>query len=303
MHSALNRMVPCARRADFAIAAVRGGRVNIRPMKLTPSLAFLVGVLAATPVFSDVIHDVEYGNRGGLSLKLDVSVPDGNGPFPIAILIHGGGNKGDKQSFVTPLFQPLTAAKFTWFTLDFRPTKEGFSAGVADIEQAIRWIKANAATYKGDVRRLALMGESTGGIFACVVAGRAGPATKVNAVVAFYTPADLTYLMPEGELPPQGREYFGVKEGEDLKAWMKDNSPLTYAKPGMPPVLLIHGTADSKVPFSNSLRFQQALKAAGVPCELIAIRDGDHGMDSWETVDPGYKTKMIAWLGQTLGRP
>ena len=37
------------------------------------------------------IHDVEYARPDGISLKLDASIPDGPGPFPAAILVHGGG--------------------------------------------------------------------------------------------------------------------------------------------------------------------------------------------------------------------
>ncbi|HEX2854862.1 MAG TPA: alpha/beta hydrolase [Opitutaceae bacterium] len=249
-----------------------------------------------------VTSDVEYLKRESGSLKLDVSVPDGDGPFPIAILLHGGGNNGNKQSYVTPLFSPLSTANFTWFTLDFRPVKEGIAAGVADIEAAIRWIKANAATYRGDPRRLALIGESTGGIFACVVAGRAEPGATVDAVVAFYTPADLEYIMPKGRMGPRSREYWGVKESDDLAALMREGSPISYAKPGMPQVLLIHGSADPKVPHANSVRLERAFKAVGVPCELITVEGGDHGMGSWETVDPTYKQRMVTWLQKTLGQ-
>jgi acetyl esterase/lipase len=257
-------------------------------------------VLIPLQVCAQEIHNVEYAAPEGTSLKLDVHVPASKGTFPIAILIHGGGNKGDKQSYVTPLFSPLSAVSFTWFTIDYRPAKAGYPASIADVEQAIRWIKANAAKYKGDKRRVALIGESSGGILALVAAGRATADTKVNAVVAFYTPADLSYVVQDGKIPQVVRDYWGIKKGENLAAWQREWSPITYAQAGMTPVLLIHGTADPKVPFENSLRLEKALKEAGVACELVTIKDGDHGMESWEKVDPSYKEKMITWLKKTL---
>src|SRR5579859_6833395 len=223
----------------------------MKPISLVLWMILLAGRL---PALAQIIHDVEYARPDNASLKLDVAVPEGAGPFPIAILIHGGGNKGDKQSYVTPLFSPLTAASFTWFTIDYRPASAGYGAAIADVEQAIRWIKANAAKYKGDKRRVVLIGESSGGILALVAAGRAIEDTRVNAVVAFYTPADLSYLMRDGKIPQVGRDYWGIKKDEDLAVWRQKWSPISYAKPGMPPVLLIHGTADPKVPFDNSLR-------------------------------------------------
>jgi alpha-L-fucosidase 2 len=155
-------------------------------------------------------------------------------------VVHGGGNKGDRQTYVTPLFEPLSAASFTWFTIDYRPAKAGYAASVADVQQAIRWVRAHAAKYKGDPERIVLIGESSGGILALLAAGRGE--TPVDTVVAFYTPADLGYVVRDGNVPPMVREYWGIAPGEDLAEWQRRWSPTTYAK-SLPPVLLIHGTA------------------------------------------------------------
>jgi acetyl esterase/lipase len=269
-------------------------------MKPTTLVVLIILIFLPVQVCAQAFYDVEYAAPGGTSLKLDVQVPESRGTFPIAILIHGGGNKGNKQSYVTPIFSALSAASFTWFTIDYRPAKLGYRASIADVEQAIHWIKANAAKYKGDKRRVALIGESSGGILALVAAGRATADMKVNAVVAFYTPADLSYVVRDGNVPQVVRDYWGITQDENLLAWQREWSPITYARAGMSPLLLIHGTADSKVPFENSLRLEKAWKEAGVSCELLPIKDGDHGMESWEKVDPSYKNKMIAWLKKTL---
>lgn len=271
--------------------------VYVKPVSL---VVWTLLALVSCQVCAQEVHNVEYAAPGGSSIKLDVHVPEGEGTFPIAILVHGGGNKGDKRSYVAPLFAPLGAASFTWFTIDYRPAKAGYSASIADVERAIRWVKANAAKYKGDKRRVALIGESSGGILALVAAGRAAADTRVDAVVAFYTPADLSYVVRDGNIPQAVREYWGIGKDEDLAAWRREWSPITYARAGMPPVLLLHGTADPKVPLENSLLLEKAFKGAGVACELIAVEGGDHGMGSWEKVDPSYKEKVIVWLRKTL---
>jgi acetyl esterase len=269
-------------------------------MKPISLVVWAIFALIPLHVCAQEFRDVEYAAPEGISLKLDAHVPHGAGLFPIAILIHGGGNKGDKQSYVTPLFSPLSAASFTWFTIDYRPAKAGYPASIADVTQAIRWIKTNAVKYKGDSRRVALIGESSGGILALVAAGRASKETQVNAVVAFYTPADLSYVVRDGNVPQLVRGYWGIAKDQDLAAWQREWSPITYVRPDMPPTLLIHGTADSKVPFENSLRLANVWKKARIACELVAVKDGDHGMGSWETIDPSYKEKMIGWLKKTL---
>src|SRR5690348_12058591 len=65
--------------------------------------------------------DIEFREVGDVSLKLDAFVPEGKGPFPTCILVHGGGFiNGTKQHYITPLFEPLSKADFTWFTIDYR---------------------------------------------------------------------------------------------------------------------------------------------------------------------------------------
>jgi acetyl esterase/lipase len=56
-----------------------------------------------------------------VSLTLDAHVPDGAGPFPTVIIVHGGGFiAGNKQTYVPPLFEPLSKGGFTWFTINYR---------------------------------------------------------------------------------------------------------------------------------------------------------------------------------------
>ena len=74
-----------------------------------------------------------------------------------------------------------------------------------------------------------------------------------------------------------------------------------FVRPGLPPFLLVHGTGDPSVPYDQSTRMQSKLRDAGVDVELISIDGGSHGMARWETLDPGYKERVVAWLAQRLG--
>ncbi|MDB5325169.1 MAG: rhgT 2, partial [Phycisphaerales bacterium] len=81
---------------------------------------------------------------------------------------------------------------------------------------------------------------------------------------------------------------------------LKSASPLTYVKAGLPPFLLLHGTADVLVPIAQSTAFQAALQAVGVPCELVTVRNGPHGMMLWNLIDPSYKDRILSFLDDTL---
>src|SRR5438045_1220523 len=130
-------------------------------------LAILVAIILAfsLTVRAELKTDIEFAKAGNVSLTLDAFVPEGAGPFPTCILVHGGGfTKGDKTSFIKPLFEPLSKAGFAWFTINYRlAPAHRWPACLDDVETAIRWVRAHAREYKVDTSRIALIGESAGG--------------------------------------------------------------------------------------------------------------------------------------------
>jgi alpha-L-fucosidase 2 len=266
---------------------------------------FLVPLLLlALAARAELKTDIVFATAGGTNLTLDAFVPEGAGPFPTCILVHGGAwMNGTKTSYIAPLFEPLSKAGFAWFTINYRlAPQHRFPACIEDVESAVRWVKAHASEYKADPLRIALIGESAGGHLVSLAGVRAAADTRVAAVVPFYAPHDLESRVRECPAAPSWvKPLFGVTELNDA-AWqaLRDASPISHIRPGMPPYLLIHGTKDDKVPFAQSLRFQERMRAAGNTCDLIAIEGGAHGMGGWEKLDPAYKDKLASWLHKTL---
>lgn len=261
-------------------------------------------LLLAIAARAELKTDIVFAQAGGTNLTLDAFVPEGSGPFPTCILVHGGGfTKGNKTSFIKPLFEPLSKAGFAWFTINYRlAPQHRFPANVEDVESAIRWVKAHAAEYKADPKRIALIGESAGGHLVSLAGVRAKDDTRVAAVVPIYAPHDLELRVKQSKTIPAWVEaLFGLTELNDT-AWkvLRDASPLTHVQKGLPPFLLIHGTKDDKVPFEQSLKFQEKMKVAGNACDLIVVEGGAHGMGGWEKIDPSYKEKLVAWLRNAL---
>src|SRR5215831_11417507 len=106
--------------------------------------------------------DVEFARPGGKALLLDLHVPDGAGPFPAAILVHGGGfDEGSRSTNVRPLFDVLANAGFAWFSIDYRMAPEfRFPEAREDMDTAIVWLKENAKKYHVDPSKIAIIGES-----------------------------------------------------------------------------------------------------------------------------------------------
>src|SRR4029079_15101430 len=147
---------------------------------------------------------VEYARPNGHALLLDLHVPDGPGPFPAAILVHGGGfDGGTRATNMAPTFQPLAEAGFAWFSIDYRMAPEfRFAQAREDVDAAIVWVKANAHTYKADPTRLVLAGESAGGFLVNYAATHETPQTKVAAVVDIYGPVDYEKIARQRQAYP-----------------------------------------------------------------------------------------------------
>jgi len=279
-------------------------------MKIKMMMGQLMIGLTATALLAVIARaelktDIEFARAGGTNLTLDAFVPEGSGPFPTCILVHGGGwTKGDKTSFIKPLFEPLSKSGFTWFTINYRlAPQHRYPACVEDVETAIRWVKAHAAEYKADPQRIALIGESAGGHLVSLAGVQAKADTRVAAVVPFYAPHDMELQAKQSKTFPAWVEaLFGLKELNDTASRiLRDASPINHVRKGLPPYLLIHGTKDALVAFEQSLKFQEKMKAAGNVCDLIVIEGGAHGMGGWEKVDPSYKEKLVTWLRAALG--
>ena len=272
---------------------------------LLASLLFVSALHAADKPFDlpGMKHDIEFAKVGDVSLTLDAYVPEGAGPFATCILVHGGGfTKGDKQSFIKPLFEPLAKAGFVWFTINYRlAPQHPWPACADDVATAIKWVKSHAADYKADPKRIALIGESAGGHLVSWAGVKGEGETRVAAVVPFYAPHDLAVQVKRRNALGGLGGLIGTEDLNDA-AWQKlaDISPMNHVKPGLPPFLQLHGDKDETVPLSQSVTFEAKMKAAGNSCETIVIPGGVHGMGGWEKLGSDYQAKLIDWLRETL---
>jgi alpha-L-fucosidase 2 len=261
---------------------------------------------AATAPGARFAHAVEYARPNGVPLYLDAAIPPGPGPFPAVVIVHGGGwVRGDRRTDVAPLFRPLEDAGIAWFSVDYRLLRNfsEFSAPIDDVRNAVVWVRQHANQYHVDPDRVVLIGESAGGQLAAMAALNPKPGGSVQGVVAFYAPTNLAALAKNSDLiPSQVRaSLMGTPLEALLLAGLRQLSPIEKVAPGAPPFLLIHGTGDGLVPFSQSQAMCARLKAAGSSCDLIPVADAGHGIRWWDS--PQYKTEMIRWLRRIFDSP
>ncbi len=238
----------------------------MRALAWAISLSSLL-LMPLTIASAEAYRNVEFAHPGGVVLRLDASVPEGAGPFPAAILVHGGGwVRGDRRIDVAPLFKPLADAGIAWFTIDYRLTSDPLKFGdaVGDVEAAVRFVREHAEEYHVDPDRIALIGESAGGHLAAMAALDEG-VPPVQAVVALYAPTNLVALAKNSDLIPDGirDELKGTVFEKLLLAGLSQLSPIEKVHPGMPPFLLIHGTADPIVPVGQSRAMCAKIQSVG----------------------------------------
>lgn len=257
------------------------------------------------PAFAANHLNLEYGEANGEKLLLDAHVPESDGKFPVAIIVHGGGwMAGDKETDIVPVLAPVTT-NFVWFSINYRlaPTNR-WPACFDDVQTAIRWVKKHAAEFKGDPDRIALIGYSAGGHLATLAGTHANADAKVQAVIGFAPPTDLVSDNERrGGLTPSMQALFGFDSTnitDEAQKTLRENSPLTYVQSDLPPFLIVQGSADKTVPINQSLAFQEKLKTAGVSCDFITITNAQHRIADWSKFDPDWQSKVVAWLDEKL---
>lgn len=120
------------------------------------------------------IRDVTYLQHGDGALLARIYTPEGPGPFPAVIELHGGAWTRFDRTRGVAVHKTLASAGFVVVALDFRQGADGaYPKSPCDINYGIRWLKANAARFKVDPRRIGLSGNSSGGHLGMLVAMRA----------------------------------------------------------------------------------------------------------------------------------
>jgi acetyl esterase/lipase len=254
--------------------------------------------IPASPAAADiqVARDITYAVMGGQPQRLDVAWPRGEGPFPLVVLIHGGGWSGGDKSAYHHAMRLLAGQGYAAASVNYRlasAPRNIFPAAVEDVRCAVRWLRSNAATYRIDPQRIAALGHSAGGHLSAMlgtaadVQGLDGAcplrdvSPAVSAVVSLSGPQD---IRTAGALDPSQRgmveNFLGGRPESRMNVALLA-SPAVHVDARTPPFLLIHGTADEVVPLRQSRSMRDTLRAAGVPATLIELPGVGHGVDEF----------------------
>jgi acetyl esterase/lipase len=254
--------------------------------------------------------DVIYGRKAGMVLTLDVFEPAKKNGAGVIFLVSGGwASSHDDTSMVhvTPEnYFPYLLRGYTVFAV-VHSSMPRFNVPdiILDVQRAVRFIRHNAADYGVDPNRLGVLGSSSGGHLALMIATQGGPAAVANddpvdkessavqAVACFFPPTDFVNWggpgvdgVGRGPLSPLFAA-FGSLSDTDIGRQVvgKMISPIYYVTAKLPPTLIIHGDADVVVPLQQSESFVAKAKEVGAPPVKLIVRKGKgHGWgDFWKS--------------------
>jgi acetyl esterase/lipase len=250
-----------------------------------------------------VLHDVAYPK-------------DAKKLLPAIIYIHGGGWRIGSQK--QGPFEELARDGYFCASIEYRLTGEAkWPAQIEDCKLAVRWLRANAAKYGVDPNRIGAWGDSAGAhLVSCLATtadrkelegtgGYPGVSSAVQVAIDYFGPSDFTAATFTDPGAVQGmEELFGVPREQNPELW-KSGSPAALVKAGDPPILLVHGLCDQSVPVEQSILFDAALRKAGVPHQLVLVKNADHGFRQYASApidpsDPQIKALSLAFLAKYL---
>jgi acetyl esterase/lipase len=198
-----------------------------------------------------------------------VYVPEGPGPHPSVVVVHGGGwiIGHRRMKPVRLVATRLCRAGFGVCAVDHRLLFRGggLAAQVEDVGEATRFFRAEAARFRCDPERISLLGFSAGAALALLHAGTSAQA--YHRIVSIYGALDFD------EMPGLGKAMLlrMLLGTADRRVW-RERSPSAHALVPTP-LLVIHGARDELVPVAHAQRLHEARVVRGLPSEL-EIFDG-----------------------------
>ena len=235
------------------------------------------------------IKDLRYGDAPGDAHLLDLYVPrTRRHGSPVLVYFHGGGFfSGAKSREARLLLERLAGRGWVCVSANYRLRPARFPEQVVDAKRVLAWLRAEGPSYGADPSRILVSGGSAGAHLAMMCASTGNVArfqpgfeevdTDVVAAVGFYG-------------------YYGPADDEG-----SSSSPADHLHPGLPPLMVVHGTRDPMVHVRDARQFVEAIRrTSSNPVVWAELPGGLHAFDRFASVRSAAVAAAVELFGDTV---
>lgn len=259
------------------------------------------------PSFSDIQTNPKIGERG----LVDIYLPEGKGPFPFVLGIHGGGwCIGDRTSY-NHFWPRIKAGGLAFILCSYRICQEGYyPSAYLDLVHLLKWLARHGAKYRLDPGRCALLGGSAGGHLTMLLASKAtceeSGLCGIRAAVDYCGIMDLAKQYDFDNIRGHTMTFAFIGGTPTKKpARYNDASPINHVHSNMPPIWIAHGTDDPVVQIGQSRQMVEELKRHGVVVSYTEAKGRKHTLvkddtANIENIEFLFEKDMLSFIGGHL---
>jgi acetyl esterase/lipase len=271
-----------------------------------------------TQAASDYLRteDVIYGRKFGTALTLDVFQPPKANGYGIILMVSGG-FFSSHEAINPRFFDALLERGYTVFAVVHGSQPKFVITEIEqDIHRAVRFIRQNAGKYGVDAGRLGITGGSAGGHLSLTMATKGAKgnpdakdpvdrqSSEVQCVACFFPPTDFLNYGQTGEDAVGVGTLAGFKPAfgplsdtaEERQKLGHEISPIYFVHSNMPPILIIHGDADTLVPIYQARQFAKKCEEMGNRVRVVVREGKNHG---WPGIEKDIEV-FADWFDEHL---
>lgn len=277
-------------------------------------------------VISNIIYSQVTLRNANRPLKMTLLVPRTQEAKPAIVYYPGGGFTSANHEKFIEMRMALAKAGFVVAAAEYRTVPDRYPALINDAKAAVRYLRAHARKFGIDPQRIGVIGDSAGGYVAQMMGTTNGEkqfdtgdftevSSDVQAAVTIY---GISNLMNIGEDYPEAIQEvhkspavteallihgpaFADFAGESILSDPQkalEASPIGHIKQGMPPFLIMHGSADKLVSPIQSEQLYRALTEKGNQADYIEVEGAGHGDLYW--FQPAIIDTVVRWFKEHL---